>query len=307
MTVASLFDYNHVLVEWVSSKGVFLEWPECHEVFLEKLSADSPSVVALPILSCQAVGGSYADAAPVATAWSMLRYAAELFDAVQDGDSLSKSVNDLPSAIEYANGLIFSAFNAITTINEENTVYRLMGSFSDLAFQATQGQRLSQQYRRKDNATLEMYWQATILKSGSIFRAGLGGGAIIGQAKPDYYTALNKFGNALGVIRQVIDDCRDVFDNSDTNPYEVTLPLLFLSEKLGDPISLLVRRYKSKEALLKALNINGVPEMITSVVLEWRRRALASLMIFERTSVVENLETILQDFITKPRLNFSNE
>jgi geranylgeranyl pyrophosphate synthase len=307
MTVASLFDYNHVLVEWVSSKGIFLEWPECHEVFLEKLSADSPSVVALPILSCQAVGGSYADAAPVATAWSMLRYAAELFDAVQDGDSLSKSVNDLPSAIEYANGLVFSAFNALTTIDEENIVYRLVGSFSDLAFQATQGQRLSQRYRRKDGATLEMYWQATILKSGSIFRAGLGGGAIIGQAELDYSTALNKFGNALGVIRQVIDDCRDVFDNSDTNTYEVTLPLLFLSEKLGEPISSLVRRYESKEALSKALNINGVPEMITSVILEWRRRALASLMIFERTSVVENLETILQDFITKPWLNFSNE
>jgi len=305
--VASLFDYNHVLVEWVSSKGIFLEWPECHEVFLEKLSADSPSVVALPMLSCQAVGGMCADAAPIATAWSMLRYAADLFDAVQDGDSLPKSVKDFSSAVEYANGLIFSAFTAIAAIDEENIVHRLIGLFSNLAFQAAQGQQLSQQYRRKDNATLEMYWQATILKSGNIFRAGFGGGAIIGHATPDYYSALNKFGNALGVIRQVIDDCRDVFDNLDTNTYEVTLPLLFLSEKLGEPISSLAKRHKSKDALLKALNMNGVPEMITSVILEWRRRALAGLMVLERTSAVENLETILQDFITKPWLNFPNE
>ena len=233
--MAYLFDYDNLLVEWVSSTGIFSEWPECREVFLDKLSGDSPSVVALPILACQIVGGLVADAAPVATAWSMLRYAAELFDAVQDGDNLPKSVNDSSSAIEYANGLIFSAFKAIATIHDANLVYQLASLFSDLAFQASQGQQLSQQYRRKDSATLETYWQATILKSGSIFRAGLGGGAIISQATPDYYTALSEFGNALGVIRQVIDDCRDVFEDLDTNSYEVTLPLLLLSEKLDKP------------------------------------------------------------------------
>ena len=198
------------------------------------------------------------------------------------GIDLPKSVNDSSSAIEYANGLIFSAFKAIATIHELNIVYQLASLFSDLAFQASQGQQLSQQYRRKDSATLETYWQATILKSGSIFRAGLGGGAIIGQANPDYYTALSEFGNALGVIRQVIDDCRDVFEDPDTNTYEVTLPLLLLSEKLSEPIPLLVKHFKSKDALSKALNTNGVPEMITSVLLEWHRRAMENLMVLER-------------------------
>ena len=304
--MAYLFDYDNLLVEWVSSTGIFSEWPECREVFLDKLSRDSPSVVALPILSCQAVGGLIADAAPVATAWSMLRYAAELFDAVQDGDNLPKNVNDSSSAIEYANGLIFSAFKAIATIHDANLVYQLASLFSDLAFQASQGQQLSQQYRRKDSATLETYWQATILKSGSIFRAGLGGGAIISQATPDYYTALSEFGNALGVIRQVIDDCRDVFEDLDTNSYEVTLPLLLLSEKLSESIPLLVRRFKSKDALSTALNTNGVPEMITSVLLEWHRRAMENLMILEQSSETQSLETILQDFVSKPWLNFSN-
>jgi geranylgeranyl pyrophosphate synthase len=301
-----LFDYDNLLVEWVSSTGIFSEWPECHKVFLDKLAGDFPSVIALPILACQVVGGSATDAAPIATVWSMLRYAAELFDAVQDGDSLPKSVNDSSSAIEYANGLIFSAFKAIATINDLNLSHQLTSLFSNLAFQASQGQSLSQQCRRKDRATLEAYWQATILKSGSIFRAGLGGGALIGQANSDHYTVLSNFGNALGVIRQVIDDCRDVFDDPETNTYEVTLPLLLLSEKLDKPIPLLVRRYKSKDALSKALNTNGVPEMIASVLLEWRRRALGSLMVLEQSSEVQALETILHDFVTKPWLNFSN-
>ncbi len=128
----SSVDYNNMLAEWVSSKGFFSEWPACREVFLDKLSEDSPNVVALPILACQVVGGSIVAAVPVAAAWSMLRYAADLFDAVQDGDHLPKNVNDPPSAIEFANGLIFSAFNALATIQAENVVYRLVGSFSGI-------------------------------------------------------------------------------------------------------------------------------------------------------------------------------
>lgn len=295
----SSVDDNNMLAEWVSSKGLFSEWPTCREVFLEKLFEDSPNVVALPILACQVVGGSIAAAVPVAAAWSMLRYAADLFDAVQDGDHLPKNVNDPPSAIEFANGLIFSAFNALATIHAENVVYRLVGSFSDLAFRASQGQNLSHQYRQKDNATLEAYWQATILKSGSIFHAGLGGGAIVGQAAPESYTALRKFGNALGVIRQVIDDCRDMFDDSNTDTYEITLPLLLLSEKLGEPIPLLVRRLETKEALSKTLNVQGVPDMITSVLMEWHRRAEENLLVLEQSSEVQALEVILQEFVSK--------
>jgi len=56
--------------------------------------------------------------------------------------------------------------------------------------------------------------------------------------------------------------------------------------------------------LLKALNKNEVPEMITSVLLEWRRRAMENLMILKQSSETQALETILQDFITKPWLNF---
>jgi geranylgeranyl pyrophosphate synthase len=237
----------------------------------------------------------------------MLRYAAELFDAVQDGDRLPKSVNDSSAAIEYANGLIFSAFNTITKINTPNIVHQLTSLFSDQAFKASRGQNLSRQYRRKDGATLEEYWQATILKSGSIFRTGLGGGAIIGQATPDHYTALSNFGNALGIIRQVIDDCRDVFNDPETSTYEVTLPLLLLSEKLREPISVLMRRFETKDALSKEINLNDVPEMITSVLLEWHRRAIENLMVIEQSTEVQALETILQNFITKPWLNLSDD
>jgi len=302
--VASLFDNDNFLIEWMSKNRIMSEWPECGDVFLEKLSADFPRVVRLPTLSCKTVGGVCSDSTQVSTAWSMLRYAAELFDAVQDGDNLPESVNDQSSAIEFANGLIFSAFNAIATIHDPIIVRQLTNTFSDLAYQASYGLQLSQKYRRKDDVTLEMYWQATILKSGSIFRAGMEGGAIVGRAASDEYTALGNFGNALGVIRQVIDDCRDVFDDPEISTYEVTLPLLLLAEKMGKPISVLVDQFGTKEVLLKALNKNEVPEMITSVLLEWRRRAMENLMILKQSSETQALETILQDFITKPWLNF---
>jgi geranylgeranyl pyrophosphate synthase len=236
----------------------------------------------------------------------MMRYAADLFDAVQDGDILPKGVSDPSSAIEYASGFIFSAFNAITTISDPNIVHQLTRLFSNLAVQASQGQQRSRRYRQTDSVTLDDYWQATILKSGSIFRAGLEGGAIVGMATPEYLTALSNLGNALGVIRQIIDDCRDVFDHPDTNTYEVTLPLLLLSEKLNTPISILMGQFENKDTLSKEFNKYSVPDMITAILLEWRRRAIEELMILGQSSDVQALETILQDFVAKPWLDLSN-
>ncbi|MFN2305179.1 MAG: polyprenyl synthetase family protein, partial [Anaerolineales bacterium] len=195
---------------------------------MHKLSSDLPNILALPLVACQSVGGIFSDAIPLASAWSMLRYAADIIDAVQDEDDLPNIVNDPSMAIGFANGLIFSAFDSISTMNNPKLVREVVTFLSRTAFQASYGQHLSLQRNGWNDITLESYWHATILKSGSIFRAGLGGGAIVGNAPDNYITALDGFGNALGVIRQIIDDCRDVFEKTEIGAYEITLPLLIL-------------------------------------------------------------------------------
>jgi geranylgeranyl pyrophosphate synthase len=294
-------------VEWISTKRIFQEWPECQQVYLERLSADHPPIVFLPFLSCQVVGGSEAEAIPVVAAWSMLRYAADLLDAVQDGDDLPNGVSDPSTAIGYANGLIFAAFDSMTSIQDRNVSHRLIVLFSQTAFQASLGNHLSQHRKGMGETTLESYWHATILKSGSIFRAGLGGGAMVGNAQDQGIKSLGDYGNALGVIRQVVDDCRDVLETTESSTYEVTLPLLMLALRREESIVELMASLNSREALSAAFDESNVPEMITSALLKWHRRALESLQILERNEAVIALEGILTEFVTTPWWNLNHE
>ena len=293
--------------EWISTKRIFQDWPECQQVCLARLSADLPQLVALPFLSCQAVGGSEAEAIPVVAAWSMLRYAANFLDAVQDGDDLPDGVSDPGIALGYANGLIFAAFDSIAEIRDRDIVQQVIALFSQTAFQASFGNHLSQQRKGTGETTLESYWHATILRSGSIFRAGLGGGAIAGKAQDKWITDLGDYGNALGVIRQIVDDCRDIIDGPDASAYEVTLPLLMLALRREESIADLVTSLYSRDVLSTAIHEANLPEMITSVLLEWHRRALKSLQILVRNEAVIALEGILTDFVTTPWWNLAHE
>jgi len=302
-----LIDWVNQTAGWISTKRIFQDWPECQQVCLARLSADLPQLVALPFLSCQAVGGSEADAIPVAAAWSMLRYASNLLDAVQDGDDLPEGVSDPGIAIGYANGLIFAAFDSIAAIRDRDLARQVTALFSQTAFQASLGNHLSQQRKGTGETTLESYWHATILKSGSIFRAGLGGGAIAGKAQDKWIAALADYGNALGVIRQVVDDCRDVLGEPDASAYEVTLPLLMLALRREESIVDLMVSLNSREALSTAIHESNLPEMVTSVLLEWHRRALEGLQILVRNEAVIALEGILTDFVTTPWWNLAHE
>ena len=293
--------------KWISTKRIFQDWLECQQVCLERLSTDLPQLVSLPFLSCQAVGGSEVEAIPVVAAWSMLRYAANFLDAVQDGDDLPNGVSDPGIAIEYANGLIFAAFNSIAEIRDRDIAQQVIALFSQTAFQASLGNHLSQQRKGTGETTLESYWHATILKSGSIFRAGLGGGAIAGKAQDECIKSLGDYGNALGIIRQIVDDCRDVIDEPDANAYEVTLPLLMLALRREKSIVELMASFNSRETLLAAFNESNVPETITSVLLEWHRRALEGLQVLERNEAAIALEGILTDFVTTPWWNLAHE
>jgi Fe2+ transport system protein FeoA len=88
---------------------------------------------------------------------------------------------------------------------------------------------------------------------------------------------------ALGVIRQVFDDCRDVWIDSETSKGNSTLPLLLHAlihdsgpqnrNNAGDHTKLSAGRAKIDADML--LRETHIPEIIASVLLELRRRALA--------------------------------
>ena len=285
------------------------EWPECRQVLLERLSTESPWALALPGISCLAAGGTPSDAIPVAAAWAALYQAAHILDAVQDNDDIQTAGLDTPAvAISFATGLVFAAFHALDSVQTyPGAARRITTVFSQAGFRSSQGQYQNLVQRLEDmpaSEALETYWCTVISKSGSIFRAATAGGAAAGADSEHLIVALGDFGNCLGVILQVLDDCRDVLAGSDITECEISLPLLLLSMiaqsrteeqkvDLPAPGTLL-----SKETLFDVLREVNVQEIITDVLLEWQRRALSSLNLLRRPEAVAVLEGIVQHILT---------
>ena len=300
--------YADAVTGFVASTPLLEEWPGCRQVLLERLSAEPPWTLALPGISCMAAGGAPADAIPVTAAWATLHQAANILDAVQDGDDITTlGLNTPTTAISFATGLIFAAFHLLGSVQTyPGAARRIAALFSETGFRSSLGQHLSlvQGYEDVPVAeALEAYWRAVISKSGSIFRAAMAGGAAAGTDSERLIAALGEFGNCLGVILQVLDDCRDVLAGSDSTDCEVSLPLLLLSmaaqdtRAIGQGQSVDIAKpgnSLSKETLFGVLDKAGVPDIITDVLLEWQRDALNSLAPLKHSEAVTALEGIVQ-------------
>jgi geranylgeranyl pyrophosphate synthase len=75
----------------------------------------------------------------------------------------------------------------------------------------------------QDKATLlERYWEATILRSGSIYRAGAAAGAAVSAGSMNNIVdLLGDFGTYIGVILQIFDDCRDIFSGQPADSFSL--------------------------------------------------------------------------------------
>ena len=132
---------------------------------------------------------------------------------------------------------------------------------------------------------LQAYWMSVIQKSGSIYYAGLAGAAAAGTDSGDLIEALGQYGIALGVIRQVIDDCRDILIDAKDTRKANTLPELLRS---------ILSRTESGQQNA------SIPEVIVDIIEEWKRRALDSLEIIGPSLAKDSLVTIL-DLVLQPR------
>jgi geranylgeranyl pyrophosphate synthase len=306
--------YADAVTAYVASTSWLQEWPECRHLLLKHLSVErqEPWVLVLPGICCLAVGGTPTDAIPVAAAATMLMQAAHIFDAVQDGDDIAPS--ELPTsatATSLATGLIFAAFRFLGSVQAyPGAERRLSTLFSEAAFHSSLGQYLDLTQDYGDLSTidaLEAYWRMVIAKSGSLIRLATAGGAAAGTDSEDLIAALGEFGQCLGVILQVLDDCRDVLVNSNAGGCEISLPLLLLSMANEKGCREAQEDFPfPKETLFNALREAGVPEVISDVLLEWQRRALDSLAPLGSSEAVATLKSILDRVLTPSPLLDSN-
>jgi geranylgeranyl pyrophosphate synthase len=265
-------------------------------------------MLALPCISCLAVGGVALNAIPVSAATVALRQAARFIDAVRDNDDIAEMGCDSPSvAISMATGLISTSFHCLGLATARGQrIQRLASVISEATFLSAQGQYLGVVQDcgnlEKDKA-LEACWRMLITRSGGLFRMSTAGGAAVGTDSQHLVDALGEYGTCLGVMLQLIDDCRDIPEDSASTRRAVSLPLILLSMSCQDERDEARIPPSDCDGVLarglfyETLHTFGVPHVISDVLLEWQRRALKALMPLERSDAVTALERIAQQIV----------
>ena len=252
--------YGDLVAQYIARAPFLSEWPGLTGELFGSLTGEHPWKVVLPMLACQTAGGDPETALPASAAWLCLRHAAHMLDAVADGDWNRVNAGSSPRP-GLAAGLIFSALQFVTEYGDGSTVKRVLTQFSSSGLHSALGQSMfisPIDTRDQPEDYLERYWQATILKSGSIFQAGASAGAATATDRQDWIDALGDYGCALGVMLQVLDDCRDHVDDRSQHVTPSGLPILL-------------------ENLMPGSDKQALSEALSQILLEWQRRALQAL------------------------------
>ena len=257
--------------------------------------------IALPVISCLAAGGSEDDGMILASAWVSLYLASEVLDHIEDQEFIPDRCLTSPEvASNLATGLIFASFHTLASMQDAGKASQIIRIFSGCGSDAAHGQhRDLTQARLLVDVYLNNYWEILILKSGSVFRAATEGGAAAGTADEKITEALGDYGTALGVMLQLMDDCRDAFhDSQEVIHREISLPLLLYLMTVGEE-NINFPEISSHAEWRDLLNKAGVIHAISSLLLQWKSRALDSLGPLPDSREKLILETIPSLFLER--------
>ena len=287
-------EYANPVILRLQSNELLSTFPDCFKLINDRINEIPAWQIALPVICCLAVGGTLDAGYAVASAWYPAYLASEILDNVEDKEFLPDRLVLSPEfAINLSTSLIFLAFHSLTSLPDPEKTSQVVRIFSESGFEATYGQnRDLYKTSVKVEETLNDYWEMIIQKSGSIFHAATAGGAAAGTSDETYIDALSDYGTAIGVLLQLFDDCRDAFSQSqETIKWEISLSLLLYLMAVGvDDI-----RFPdagSKAGWGEMLRKVGVINAISSILLEWKIRALDSINPLLNSKAKQILEQI---------------
>lgn len=276
--------YARQVTAQVLSIDTLTRFPQCQDWLKSHIADLRDWQIALPLVTCLAVGGSLEDGLIVASAWCPFCLAAVILDDVEDDEFTPDGlVHSAQQATNLSTSLIFLCFERLATLKDPAGAARAGGVFSTQGFNATTGQGLSLVGTSSANLSvrdaLESYWREIILKSGSIFKAAVVGGAAAGTADTPTIAALGNYGMALGVMVQLLDDCVDLLKTSDNgaiHTWEVSLPLLLYLLAKGEQ-RVIFPAVQTRSEWYAHLHEAKVAESFAAILSQWQTRALESI------------------------------
>jgi geranylgeranyl diphosphate synthase type I len=173
----------------------------------------------LLILSADAIRkGSSIDAIPAALALELTHSFTLIHDDIMDGDAVRRGVPtvhtrwDMPTAILAGDVLFASAFEFIAMADApDNAKVRAISMLGRTCVQICEGQHLDMSFETEEDVTEGQYLTMVEKKTGVLYAAAAGIGAILAGGNPAHTDALYHFGRAIGMAFQIQDDIIDLF------------------------------------------------------------------------------------------------
>lgn len=234
----------------------------------------------LPLLTCQAAGGVAEDALPLAAFWWLNLFAARLLDDLQDDDVTHSWGEQSPaqrlSAAIYGLG---AAQSALSFLNVDADCHQsLYDAFGRTLALAAAGQY--QPPPKLVELSVESYFETTILKSANLFAAICWAGARIATTNESTLAACSNFGLAVGIMKQIQDDCTDFnkSDSSDLARGSYTLPVIYALSQTDVP-NQIIANWKPHDILELVEKTQGVQwgQQMANI---YRQQALDAISIF---------------------------
>jgi geranylgeranyl pyrophosphate synthase len=203
------------------------EWPELQEL-LRRGAPPNAAVWKMPVLACEAVGGTLEQIIPVSAALACLQLNIILIDDLLDADPRGEYHRiGAPTTANFAAALQAAGLEAIMQ-SEAGRAVKLaaLNSLNQMMLTTAFGQHFDVQ----NPAGEEAYWRVVRTKSSPFFGVALQMGALFGGASFETVEGLRQIGHLYGEMIQVHDDLADAMAvpaNADWLQGRSSLPILF--------------------------------------------------------------------------------
>jgi geranylgeranyl pyrophosphate synthase len=195
------------------------------------------SFALLPLLTCQATGGKYQHALPVAAAWRALHIAARLLDDIQDNELPQDSDHQrgIAQSLNLATGFMTIAGLALSWLTGD-VASAVQSDFQRAILRIAGGQHAD--LGRSRDMTLERAFQIIEAKSAACFALASRAGTRCGTSDLLELTRYDRFGHNVGMMIQIADDLdgiRRPLGRSDIAAGHCSLPVIYALSVASPP------------------------------------------------------------------------
>ncbi len=262
----------------------------------------------LPLIVCEAISGHYEQALPAAAALQLLMAAGDVFDDIEDADSLESLSARYGSAVatNVATTLVILAERAITRLEargvESQVIVRVMDVVNSFYTIACAGQHLDLSLTSELAPSEDMYLRVIERKSASQIECACHIGASLAMANQELIDSFAAFGRNLGMAAQIGNDVQGITRGGDLVKRKITLPLIYALAQTDGEVHRQLELIFGKQSGFQTDPIEardllfrtGAVHYATVKMESYRQQALDILSIIERSGAsVELLKPFL--------------